>query len=468
MKRDLTIKEYQKVLDNIADGVFVIDPNGIVLVANKAVELNGGKKVEEILGRNIVELENEGYCTEFVSKRVIKSKNPETALQRTKDNRELLVTGNPCFDENGMLTMVIASERDVTELSKVKQNLLKVKSINKKYQDELEKLRIKNGHYADKIFVSSKMKSVVSLAQRAAITDATILIQGDSGTGKEVMANMIYSESLRNENPFIKVNCGAIPENLIESEFFGYVGGAFTGALKGGKIGFFEMANGGTLFLDEVGDIPLSLQVKFLRVLQEREMIPVGGTKPVKLDIRIIAATNKPLKKLVDEGKFRQDLYYRLGVVIIDIAPLKERKEDILALAQRFIIENNRRYGYNIKFSNKAKKLMLEYDWPGNVRELENVIESLMVTAEDELITESNMKKYISMTREISEADQGDPQVGNVPIEISGSLTEMIESYEKEILEKLIQDRWSTTDIAKMLKTSKSTINRKIAKYNIK
>ena len=221
-------------------------------------------------------------------------------------------------------------------------------------------------------------------------------------------------------------------------------------------------------FLDEVGDIPLSLQVKFLRVLQEREMIPVGGTKPVKLDIRIIAATNKPLKKLVDEGKFRQDLYYRLGVVIIDIAPLKERKEDILALAQRFIIENNRRYGYNIKFSNKAKKLMLEYDWPGNVRELENVIESLMVTAEDELITESNMKKYISMTREISEADQGDPQVGNVPIEISGSLTEMIESYEKEILEKLIQDRWSTTDIAKMLKTSKSTINRKIAKYNIK
>lgn len=454
----LTIEDYKAVLDNIDDGIFVVDPNGIILEVNKAVEKNGGKKTHELIGRSIDALVDEGYCTEFVSKRVINSGKSETLIQRTKDNRELLVTGVPYY-EDGRLKMVIACERDVTDLSKTKEKLLKVRALNEKYEKELEYLRKVNGMPTGMIIVSQNMKQTVEMARKAAKLDATVLIQGESGTGKEVLANLIRSESLRSDKPFIKVNCGAIPDNLLESEMFGYVEGAFTGARRQGKSGYFGMANGGTIFLDEIDAIPLNLQVKLLRVIQEREMMPVGSDTPVKLDIRIIAATNQELRNLVREGRFRQDLYYRIAVVSVNVPPLRERKEDIIQLAKRFVNKFNEKHGTDKSLDNRAQKRLLTYSWPGNVRELENMIESLIVINEGDIITESDVNGYIS-----GEMDNA----VNEGCEITGSIEEMVRAYEAEILRRVYEECGNTAEMAKRLHTTRSTINRKLVKYEIR
>lgn len=458
VEQRLTIEDYHAVLDNIDDGIFVIDTNGIILEANKAVEKNGGKKIEELIGRNIDALVDEGYCTEFVSKRVILSGKEEVLVQRTKDNRELLVTGVPYY-ENGKFKMVIACERDVTELSKTKEKLLKVKDLNEKYEKEIEHLRQVNGMPAGIISVSKNMKQTVDMARKVSKLDATVLIQGESGTGKEVLANLICKESPRADKPFIKVNCGAIPGNLLESEMFGYVEGAFTGARKQGKSGYFGMANGGTIFLDEIDSIPFNLQVKLLRVIQEREMMPVGSDTPVKLDIRIIAATNKDLKEMVNKGEFRQDLYYRIGVVSINIPPLRERKEDIVQLVRSFVDNFNKKHGTDKRIDSRAKKRFMSYSWPGNVRELENMIESLIVISDGDVITERDVSAYIS--KELKDPSEES-------FEITGSIDEMVRDYEAGLLRKLYSECRNTGELAERLNTTRSTINRKLAKYGIR
>ena len=457
-RTELTIRDYQAVLDNIDDGIFVVGSDGIILQVNKAVEKNGGKTVDELIGKHIDDLVEEGYCTEFVSKRVILSGKEEVLIQRTNDNREMLVTGIPYF-EDGSLKMVIACERDVTELTKTKEKLMRVKTLNQKYEKELEHLRKVNGISYGIVSASESMKKTIDMACKAARLDATVLIQGESGTGKEVLANLICSESGRSDKPFVKVNCGAIPGNLLESEMFGYVEGAFTGARREGRSGYFGMANGGTIFLDEIDSIPFSLQVKLLRVIQEREMMPVGSDVPVKLDIRIIAATNKDLKEMVSRGEFRQDLYYRIGVVAINIPPLRERKEDIVQLAREFVDKFNKKYDTDKKLDIKAQKKLMSYSWPGNVRELENMIESIMVLCEGDIITEEDVSRYIS----------GETQAWSTDgYEITGSIEEMVKNYEASLLKKVYEDCPNTGEMAKRLRTTRSTINRKLARYGIR
>lgn len=457
--KKLTIADYKAVLDNIDDGIFIVDKKGIILDVNKAVEKNGGKRTDELIGRDIDDLVREGYCTEFVSKHVIESGKAETLVQHTKDDKELLVTGKPYY-KNGELEMVIACERDVTELANIKNRILKIKSLNEKYKEELDYLRTVNEKKQEIIFASPKMKKSVEIARKVAKLDTTVLIYGESGTGKEVFASYICRESLKRDRPFIKVNCGAIPENLLESEMFGYVDGAFTGAKKTGKTGYFGMANGGTIFLDEINELPYNLQVKLLRVIQEREMMPVGSDEPVKLDIRIIAATNKDLKQLVNEEKFREDLYYRISVVSITIPPLRERKEDISLLAVHFMNKFNKKYGINKKLSRKAYKDFLKYDWPGNVRELENTIESLIAIAENDTISEEDVKTALLKN------DERECIIEN--FEITGTIDEMIKAYEAEILSRAYEKYGNTEKMAEVLGTTRSTINRKIAKYEIR
>lgn len=429
LKKEIRLEpeDYQAILDKMDDGIFIVNRQGSIIAVNKAVEKNGGKKMHELIGRNIDELVKEGYCTEFVSRRVIESGREEILVQHTKDNKELLVTGRPYY-KNGQLEMVVACERDVTELAKTKEKLSKVKIMNEEYQKELEYLRKVNSQSSGVVSVSRNMKQTIEMAKKVARLDTTVLIQGESGTGKEVLAKLICSESPRSMKPFIKVNCGAIPENLLESEMFGYVEGAFTGAKKAGKEGYFGMANGGTIFLDEVNELPFNLQVKLLRVIQEREMMPVGSDRPVKLDIRIIASTNKDLKKLVARGKFRQDLYYRISVVSINIPPLRERREDIVQLVKHFIGQFNVKYGLNKRISAKAQKLFLNYDWPGNVRELENMVECLIAVTEDDLITESDARLYINGESALR------PGSRSKDIEITGSMEEMVGEYESHLL----------------------------------
>jgi len=298
---------------------------------------------------------------------------------------------------------------------------------------------------------SKSIKELIELIEKISKTDSTVLILGESGTGKSLVAKTIHYESPRREAPFITVNCASIPENLLEAELFGYEKGAFTGAYSS-KKGKFELANGGTIFLDEIGDMPLSLQAKLLRVIQDKEIEPLGSEKTVKVDVRIIAATNKDLKKLVEEGKFREDLYYRLNVIPIYIPPLRERKEDIPLLIEYYLGEFNKKYRKKVSITKRAMKLLLEYDWPGNVRELANLMERLVILNEDK-IDEESLPIYIRKVKEEKE---------------NGDLPSLLEKTERErIIEALEKTGYVKSRAAKLLGYTLRQLDYRIKKYRI-
>ncbi len=450
--------DFQQILNSIDDGIFISDPNGNIIMVNKAVEKTGDKTTEELVGRNIDDLQAEGYCSEFVTKKVILSREKGTIIQKLQDGREFIVTGIPYF-EGDKLKMIVACERDITELTRLREKLIEAEELKSQYEEELKKIKAVGNGLGNAVCASKNMIKTVTLAQKLAKIDSTVLIQGESGTGKEVIADCIYENSQRKGKPYIKVNCGAIPENLLESEMFGYVPGAFTGAAKEGKMGYFEAANGGTLFLDEIGELPLGLQVKMLRVLQERQLVRVGGTEMIPLDIRIIAATNRKLKDMLKDGSFRQDLYYRISVTTINVPPLRERIEDIIELSKFFLDKYNERYGLAKRLSHKALKLLLAYEWPGNVRELENLVESLVITSERNSISGKEVEEYLfDEVERIFE--KGLPE--------GGSLSEMVEAYECQVLRAAYERYQDSGIMARELQTTRSTINRKLKKYNIR
>ncbi|MEL7658502.1 MAG: sigma 54-interacting transcriptional regulator, partial [Bacillota bacterium] len=301
---------------------------------------------------------------------------------------------------------------------------------------------------------SKKIREIKELIPVIAKTDASILILGESGVGKEVLAKEIYLNSNRSEKPFLTINCSAIPENLLESEMFGYEKGAFTGAVAS-KPGLFELANGGTIFLDEIGTMPLSLQPKLLRVLQENEFMRVGGTKKISLDVRFISATNEKLIDMISGGKFRQDLYYRLNVIPVKLPPLRERKDDIRILSERFLDEFNKKYNKRKMFNESALAGLEMYDWPGNIRELRNAIERLVIIGEKDVICE-NQLTFLTQTK------------GNLPdsehtynIEDSVSLKDAVTKFEKALISDALKKHKTTYGAAKALRTSQSMIARK-------
>jgi transcriptional regulator with PAS, ATPase and Fis domain len=298
---------------------------------------------------------------------------------------------------------------------------------------------------------------VISLAHKIANIDSTVLILGESGTGKELVAREIHEQSIRCQNMFLKVNCGSIPEGLLESELFGYEKGAFTGAAPRGRPGMFAIADKGTILLDEIGDLPLNLQVKLLRVLQDKVFIPLGSSREVRVDVRIIAATNENLEKMVLEKKFRHDLYYRLNVVHIHIPPLRQRIDEIPALIDFFVDKINRRYNLNKSFNPQVVRDFLEYSWPGNVRELENVIERIMVTSENDTITRENIKGYFKNSL----------AGGDNYLTISGlmPLPEACARVEDFLLQEARKKYKTTYQIAAALGISQPSVSRKIKKY---
>ena len=321
----------------------------------------------------------EGIYSESVTIECLERGAPVTMIQRV-NGRDLLATGTPIF-KDGKIFRTIAIARDITEITNLKKSLGEIKYIKDIYEEELEHLRKNQLENKGMITSSPKMKRVIDLAVRVASVDSTVLIQGESGVGKGLLTEIIHRNSLRTTKPFIKIDCGAIPEKLLESELFGYKKGSFTGANSGGKVGLIELANTGTLFLDEIGELPLDLQVKLLRVIQDRKIMPIGGKEPVDVDIRIIAATNRDLEEMVNQKKFREDLYYRLNVIPIVIPPLRERKEDIPGLILVLLDHYNKKFGFNKKFTPEVTRLLIKHDWPGNIRELENMIERLVVTS---------------------------------------------------------------------------------------
>ncbi|OPY66353.1 MAG: Transcriptional regulatory protein ZraR [Syntrophorhabdaceae bacterium PtaU1.Bin034] len=302
------------------------------------------------------------------------------------------------------------------------------------------------------VYASEKMHEIVSLIVRVAKTDSTCMVQGESGVGKEIVANLVHELSERKNQPLVKVNCSAIPDTLLESELFGYERGAFTGAYQK-KIGRFEIANKGTIFLDEIGDVPLSLQPKLLRVLQEKEIERLGGLHPIKVDVRIIAATNKNLEEEVKQGRFREDLFYRLNIVQIEIPPLRERKEDIPLLLDFFLKKFTERHKRNIKgFTREARDVLIKHDFPGNVRELENIVERAVVLTRGEYITREDLSMF----------NAADQPAGD------GSMKQVVGSMEKRMItEALVSSNWVQTKAAESLGISERMLRYKMKKLGI-
>lgn len=442
------------------DGIWITDGHGRVLYTNYANEKISGFTKKDVIGKYTKDLLEEKWFSHSVTLDVLNSKKRETVMcNNYKTNKQVIVTGNPIFNKDGTIKYVFNNIRDITDLTNQKQQLETKEEFINKQKTELEHLRSQQFNTGDIIICSEQMKKVYEVAQRVSKFDSTVLILGESGSGKEVIAQTIVKISNRVKNPFIKVNCGAIPENLLESELFGYEKGAFTGASSKGKIGLFEVAQTGTIFLDEIAEMPMNLQVKLLRVLQEKELTRVGGTKPIKLDVRIIAATNKDLQDMIMQGKFRQDLYYRLNVVSITVPPLRDRPDDILGFLNYFLKHFNNKYSLNKVISPEVTDLFLSYSWPGNVRELENLIESIIVLTPDRIITREHLP-----TKFVQSIDTSEPQVivnGILP------LKEATTMLEETLVRKALEKYGSTRKAAEALKVDQSTVVRKSKGLNI-
>ncbi|WP_243009012.1 sigma 54-interacting transcriptional regulator [Clostridium sp. AM58-1XD] len=379
------------IIENSFDGIYITDGKANTIKANRAYEVITGLARSEVVGRNMKDLVKRGIISESGSIIAIRERRPVTIQQEFKTGRKALITSTPVYGKDGRIAMVITNVRDLTEIYKLKEEVARKNEEGRKLRQELEHIQKKLLNKKNMVAVDEAALSVILLADKVAPMDSTVMLTGETGVGKEVFAEYIHQNSRRSEKAFIRVNCGAIPANLIESELFGYEKGAFTGADKNGKMGLFEVADHGTVFLDEIGELPLELQVKLLRVLQEQEVERIGGVKPIKIDVRVIAATNRNLEEMAEQKKFREDLYYRLMVFPIQIPPLRERKKDIIPLAEMFLGRLNRKYGFKKHFSEGAIRVMLEYGWPGNIRELKNIVERAVIINESEEISPSSL-----------------------------------------------------------------------------
>jgi transcriptional regulator with PAS, ATPase and Fis domain len=371
----------------------------------------------------------------------------------------ILATGKPIFNKSGEIKAVVTNVRDITELEDLKAQLQHSKILTEKYSKEIHEIRRQHQKFSDMVVKSAEMVKVMDLASRVAEVDTTVLVTGESGVGKEVIVAYIHKQSPRYKGPMIKINCGAIPGNLLESELFGYESGAFTGARKTGKMGLFELAHEGTILLDEIGEIPLDLQVKLLRVIQNKEITRVGGTKSAKVDVRIVAATNRNLKKMTEEGRFREDLYYRLNVINIHIPPLRDRNEDIPALIVHMLQKFNEQHHRAIRISSQALSILMDYCWPGNIRQLENLMEQLVILTDGNEILPCHLPE---MYLKQSAVDKKIYVQGIVP------LKEAVEIVEEQIIMNAKNKYCSTRKMAEVLGVNQSTIVRKLKDMALK
>lgn len=456
-------RELETIFNSSYDEIYVTDGKGYTLRVNKAGERFYGIKAEQILGKHVSELEQQGFFSPSITPQVLKTKKRITSVQETKSGQKLIVTANPIFDDSGEITRIVTNSRDITELNNLRQRLEETEKLMSNYRAEITKLRKERLKSAEIIGDSVFLKQILNLVEKVASVDSTVLIEGESGVGKGIIAYKIHHLSMRSEQPFITINCGAIPENLMESELFGYEEGAFTGAKKDGKKGLIELANRGTVFLDEIGEIPLSLQVKLLQVIQERRMLRVGGNGYIDVDARIIAATNQNIPQLIKEKKFREDLYYRLNVVPLVVPPLRQRKEDIPALIDHFLELCFTKYKLRKKFSPEANELLIAYHWPGNVRELENLIERLVVTVDDEDILPIHLPDHIHQGNSAYE-NGGKEKIFVLDV---CPLKEATEELERQLLNKALTKFRNTYQMASALKVNQSTIVRKLHRYGI-
>lgn len=452
--QDGLVRELDAILEAIHDDILITDGQGKILKVSESFEKVYGIGEEHILGKTVFEMEKEGIFRPSVIARVLQSNQKITMRQKNNQGRDFVVTATPIKNEAGKIIKVVSFTRDLTDYLNLQEQYSQLESIVEKYSAEIAELRSKITSVDGIVGNSEKIREIIKAINKIAKFDANILFLGPSGVGKTMLSRIVHAKSSRCAGPFIEINCAAIPHNLLESELFGYEKGSFTGAGLSGKIGLIELAQGGTLMLDEISELPLNLQAKLLKVIQDKTITRVGGTREIKVDFRLIAASNRDMEELIRQEKFRQDLYYRLNVVTIHIPSLESRKEDILPLTAYFLDKFNAKYHFHKTLHPQTMNLLLRYHWPGNVRELENVLECAVITSEEDVITRTALPDSIS----------NHPGRGSLDRQWN-SLTEAVEEYEGMIIRETFQLHNTTVGLAKALQISQPTAVRKIKKY---
>lgn len=464
------------VIDNIVEAVQVINCDGKVSLWNRHAEKLFGIKAEDIIGRDLEDFFPDDILLEVINT----GKSFNYVPSELKKGIYVVRNAVPVFHPDGNLVGAVCTTQDISYYYNLMAQLEKA---NSEVRSLKRSIAIKDDSNQEAFYtVNLKTRLVLEQAKKVAKTDATVLIQGESGTGKELMAHVLYENSKRAKKPFIEVNCSAIPETLFESEMFGYESGAFTGAQKYGKVGKFELAKGGTIFLDEIGELPLEMQAKLLRVLQEKRFYRVGGTVPIDCDVRIVAATNQNLYNLVQEGKFRSDLYYRLNVVNLYIPPLRERKDDILGLTKRFLKDLAKSYNRTIEgIDNEFIDILVNYSWPGNVRQLHNLLERIVILTEGTIINKNSLEEvgvlHIIMDDTFTKSTQSTefPTMNTsttrevaADLPSSPTLDDIILQREREVIVKALEKcRNNKAQAAKLLGIPRSTLYYKLKTLNI-
>ncbi len=450
--------ELQAIIDSIHDGIWVIDNNGTTLHVNKAMKRIANIEPREVIGKHVTDPIASGAFASAVTLSALKQKKVVTMFDDYACGTRCLNTSTPIFDEHGEVWRVVASIRDMTELEELQKRLVEAEMEVRSYRGQLR--NIVDDTDSDMVANSKVMYQCVHDLKRAAKSPSGVLLFGETGTGKTLAASLIHKQSPRSKFPFITVNCAAIPHTLIESELFGYEKGAFSGANLSGKKGYFELADKGTLLLDEVGELPLNMQAKLLHVLDNQMFHKVGGEKVIKVDVRIIAATNKPLDKLVHTGEFRQDLYYRLNFLNVTIPPLRKHPEDITELAFSFLEKACRKNGQSKTFSPKVLRCFTAHTWPGNIRELKACVEFLAVMAEGNIINVSDLPQHILDLPSLKERYQENDD------ELL-SIKDAVKNVERQMIRQALVQTGSTHKAAKILGISQSSVVRKARQLGI-
>src|SRR6478752_5390082 len=442
---EMTLQTLLKILDHSSDEIFVLDGEKRILYVNQACERHYGLKPTDVIGKYNVDLFEKGYWKPSIVPEVYKRKKPCYMKQQTYIGAELMTRAIPILNDSGEIELVVITSTET-------QTYKMVKAIEE--DTEIRTTR-EDDETPEMITNSGKIKRILIFCRKVAPTDSTILIQGESGTGKGVLAHFIQQISKRKSEPFLTINCAAIPEDLLESELFGYSKGAFTGANKTGKPGLIEVADGGTVFLDEVGEIPLALQAKILQVIQDKQFIPIGSSEMKKVDVRIIAATNQNLIEMINNKLFREDLFYRLNVIDVQLPPLRERKEDIIPLTYNFLYKFNKKYNENKVISEESLNTLIHYSWPGNVRQLENLIERLVVIS-DSVIQVADLPDMITENLELEQVTQ---------IALPTSFDKAVDETKRILIRKSYQTYKSSRKVASDLDISQTKASKLIRQY---
>ena len=451
--------ELLAIIDSSSDGLFVCDAEANVIRVNPASERIHKIKAEELIGKNMVNLIEQGFIADSAALQACRRKEVVSLLQE-KDNRKIISIGTPVFDNDGNLIRVVVSERDITEIDNLHRELDEQGSLKDQLQYQLLEMQLAELKTHKIIARSPSMIKILEKALKVSSVNSTVLITGESGAGKGLIANLIHKNSRRSKKPLIRINCGAIPETLIESELFGYEAGAFTGAKVGGKPGSLELADGGSLFLDEIAELPLSAQVKLLRFLEKGRLTRLGGTKVLTVDARILVATHRNLQEMVAKGTFRQDLYYRLNVIPLHVPALRERKDCISPLIRYYIDYFADRAGTPKRISRSTLDVLLSYPYPGNVRELMNICEHAIVMSENEMVDRLDLPKdVVGRTSDSSIFDTGWSE--------EMTLKQILENVERKVMLETVKKYKNQSAAAVVLGVSQPTIARRLKKYNI-